>query len=374
MSDPSLKASAKSVSQESLESSAQETSSALVSAAVPARQTFVGIDVSKSKLDVHCEPSGEFRQFDNDAAGRKQLLAWLADKPACLLALEASGGYEREVVFAAQDAGLEIALCNPRQVRDFAKGLGQRAKTDKIDAGVLAKFARMVQPRPLAKFPAKQRELEALVVRRRQLVELKVAEQNRVAQTADKFVQQSLRKVLAAIERELKKVEQRILKLLHDDESWRRKLEILSSVTGVGPVTGATLVAELPELGNVSRQKIASLTGVAPYPYDSGRRRGRRVIFGGRHAVRSTLYMAALSARRWNPVIRDFAARLHKAGKPFKVVMTACVRKLLVILNALLKNDTPWTNRNEDPALQQPAELEQPPGLRQQATLAMSTP
>lgn len=310
-------------------------------------QTFVGIDVSKDKLDVRCLPGSEFRQFDNEPADRVALVEWLSHRPACLLVVESTGGYERELVYAAQDAGLEIALCNPRQVRDFAKGTGQLAKTDRIDAGILAEFARQVQPRPLAKVPDKQREIEALVVRRRQLVEFCTAEQNRLQQVSQKFVVKSLLKVLNALKRELKAIEKQILELLESDDDWRRKIEVLESVAGVGPVTSAALVAELSELGNLNRQAIAALVGVAPYPYESGTFRGKRVIWGGRAKIRSTLYMATLTARRCNPVIREFAHRLHKLGKPFKVVMVACMRKLLVTLNAMLKTNTLWQDKSQ---------------------------
>jgi transposase len=313
-----------------------------------APQTFVGIDVSKDKLDVRVLPGSEFRQFENEPAGRAALIDWLLRKPPCLLVVESTGGYERELVYAAQDAGLEIALCNPRQVRDFAKGTGQLAKTDRIDAGILAEFARQVQPRPLAKVPDKQREIAALVVRRRQLVELCTAEQNRLQQVSQKSVVKSLLKVLGALQRELKAIEKRILELLHGDDDWRRKIEVLQSAAGVGPVTSTVLVAELPELGNLNRQAIAALVGVAPYPHESGTFRGQRTIFGGRAKLRSTLYMAAWSARRCNPVIREFAHRLHKLGKPFKVVMVACMRKLLVILNAMLKTNTLWKDPKQE--------------------------
>ena len=189
---------------------------------------------------------------------------------------------------------------------------------------------------------SKQRELESLVARRRQLVELHTVEQNRLGQVSEKFVLKSLRKVLGAIERELKAVEKRILELLQSHDDWRRKVQVLESVAGVGPVTGAALVAELPELGKLNRQAIAALVGVAPYPNDSGTMRGKRTILGGRTRIRATLYMAAFNARRCNPIIRQFAQRLQAAGKSFKVTMVACMRKLLVILNALLKNNTRW--------------------------------
>jgi transposase len=259
--------------------------SALESVAIP--QTFVGIDVSKATLEVCCLPANEYRSFDNDVDGRAKLIAWLLSKPGCLLVVEATGGYERELVYAAQDAHLEIARVNPRQARDFAKGIGELAKTDRIDARILALFALKVQPRPLAAVPARQRELESLVVRRRQLVELHTAEHNRLGQVSDKFVLKSLRKMLSAIERELKAVEKRILELLESHDDWRRKIEVLQSVAGVGPVTSAALVAETPELGSTNRQAIAALVGIAPYPDDSGTIRGQRRIWGGRARPRS---------------------------------------------------------------------------------------
>jgi transposase len=310
-------------------------------------QTFVGIDVSKDKLDVCCLPGGAFRQFNNKPEGHTALLAWLARKPACLLVVESTGGYERELVYAAQNAGLEIALCNPRQVRDFAKGTGQLAKTDRLDAQVLAKFASQVQPRPLALIPEKQREIEALVARRRQLVELGKAEENRLQQVSQKFVVKSLNKVLGILNREQKAVEKRILQLLESHDDWRRKIEVLKSVAGVGPVTSAVLVAELSELGSLNRQAVAALVGVAPFPFESGKFRGQRSIWGGRAKIRSTLYMATLTARQHNPVIRDFSQRLQKLGKPFKVEMVACMRKLLVILNAMLKTNTLWKDMTQ---------------------------
>lgn len=312
-------------------------------------QTFVGIDVSKAKFDVHCLPGNEHRQFSNDRQGHAQFIQWLSTKPGCLLVVESTGGYERELVYAAQDAQLVIALCNPRQVHDFGKALGLLAKTDRIDARVLAMFGERVRPRPSVKTTQQQRELESLVVRRRQLVEWHTAEQNRLQQATQKSVLKSLRKMLGVIERELKAVEKRIAKLLQSNDDWRQKIELLQTAAGVGPVTAAALVAELPELGNFSREAIAALVGVAPYANDSGQFRGQRRIRGGRAPVRTNLYMAAFNACRHNPVIREFAARLHRLGKPFKVVMTACMRKLLVILNSMLKTNTPWTDKTQTP-------------------------
>jgi transposase len=269
------------------------------------------------------------------------MVATLQALPLAAVVLESTGGYERQALFALQDAGLPVALVNPRQVRDFAKGIGQLAKTDRIDAEVLALFAKLVAPAPTEKASEKQRELEALVTRRVQLVGLLVAEENRSGQTHDPFVARTLKRVIATLGRERKKIEDRIVKLLESDDSWKAKLELLKSTPGVGPATAATLLSELPELGSLNRQQIAALVGVAPYPR-SGTMRGKRCIRGGRCSVRSGLYMAALTARRCNPVIQAFADRLAAKGKPFKALLVACIRKLLVILNAMVKTNTPW--------------------------------
>ena len=303
---------------------------------------FIGVDVSKDKLDVCVMPGGELHDFQSDAQGIEKLVALFKQLQPAAVVLEATGGYERPVLFAMQDAGLPVTLVNPRQVRDFARGLGQLAKTDRLDAAVLAEFARLVAPAPTEKTSEKQRELEALVVRRRQLVTLLVAEENRTHQAKDKFILQTLRRTSKAISREIRAVENRIAKLLESDDQWKAKLDILLSTPGVGQATGMTLLAELPELGKLNRQQIAALAGVAPYPHDSGKRRGQRSIWGGRRSLRCVLYMAALTARRCNPVVRKFAARLNAAGKSFKAVQVACIRKLLVILNTMLKNNTPW--------------------------------
>jgi transposase len=303
---------------------------------------FVGIDVSKEKLDVFVSPDGEVNCFENKREGTGKLVAWLTGLQPSLIVLEATGGYERVALFAIQDADLPVALVNPRQVRDFAKGTGQLAKTDRIDAIVLAEFARLVAPAPSEKTSEKQRELEGLVVRRRQLVNLLVAEQNRSQQSHDWFIQKTLKKVIHALQRQIEAVEDRIAKLLQNDDQWKAKLDILLSTPGVGPATSMTLLAELPELGKLNRQEIAALAGVAPYPNDSGPKRGQRSVWGGRRSLRCVLYMAALTARRHNPAIKAFAVRLRAAGKSFKAIQIACVRKLLVILNTMLKNNTPW--------------------------------
>jgi transposase len=298
--------------------------------------------VSKQLLDVCVLPGGECWQLANNPTGHAELVARLGKLSACLAVIESTGGYERAALLAVQDAGLRIALVNPRQIRDFAKALGQLAKTDRLDAAVLAEFAMRVQPAPLDKIPEKRRAIDALVTRRRQLVDQRVAEENRRQQTQDKFIQKTLQRMLKAIDKEVQAVERRIAELLESDDDWRDKLAILHSAPGIGKTTGAALVAELPELGQLNRQQIAALVGVAPYPRDSGQMRGKRSIWGGRRKLRSILYMAALTARRCNPIIQAFAARLHRAGKSFKVIQIACIRKLLVILNSMIKNHTAW--------------------------------
>jgi transposase len=303
---------------------------------------FVGIDVSKDKLDLCVLPGGECLQFTNDLPGRGKLVAHLKSLPTCLIVIESTGGYERAALLAIQDADLAITLVNPRQTRDFAKALGQYAKTDRLDAAVLAEFAQRVQPTPQAKIPEKQRLLDALLTRRRQLVEQHSAEECRLQQATDKFISKTVRQMLQTIERQTDAIERRIAELLQSDDDWRAKLQIVQSIPGIGPITGAALIAELPELGKLNRQQIAALAGVAPYPCDSGRVRGKRSVWGGRKKLRSVLYMAALTARRCNPIIKEFAARLARAGKAFKTIQVACIRKLLVILNTMLKNNSPW--------------------------------
>ena len=250
---------------------------------------------------------------------------------------------ERQLVAALLEAGWTVSVVNPRQVRDFAKALGRLAKTDRIDAQTLALFAQCVQPRPTQKTPEKQQELDALVTRRRQLVSLRSMEKMRRPQAVHKTACRSIDKLLKVLDGQIAALDKAIARLIDADDDWRAKRDLIESVPGVGPTTSATLVAELPELGRLNRQEIASLAGLAPFNHDSGKFRGQRRIRGGRAPLRTTLYMAALSAKRCNDTLRSFAQRLHKAGKPFKVVITACMRKLLTILNTLVRNGTPWT-------------------------------
>ena len=303
--------------------------------------SFVGIDISKSKFDVMILPEGTRLTCPYDSEGIEQLLAQLP-KHDCIVVLEATGGFERRLAAELVEAGHQTAIVNPRQVRDFARGIGVLAKNDRIDARVLATYAQHVKLRLVEKRSEKQQELTALVVRRRQLVTLQNAESNRLEQTTVKLATQSIRQVLDLLRKELKKLDAKIARLIEADDDWRNKAELLQSVPGVGPGTSASLVAELPELGKLNRQQIASLVGLAPFSRDSGQFCGQRSIWGGRGSVRSALYMAAFNAKRCNPIIQAFADRLKQAGKRTKVILTACMRKLLVILNTMVRNQTPW--------------------------------
>lgn len=306
--------------------------------------TWIGVDVAKDSLDVSWTSATgiERRSVVNERVGHSMLIESLPPQAEARLVIEATGGYERALVTALVEAGYRVAVVNPRQVRDFAKALGILAKTDRIDALVLARFGEQVQPRLLEEDPPMRAELMQLVNRRRQLIDLRTMESNRLQQSTARAAQKSIRHVLKLLEKEIDQLEAEIARLLGSDDDWRAKIEVLSSVPGVAKITSATLVAEVPELGRLNRQAIAALVGVAPFNDDSGRHRGVRRITGGRSAVRHVLYMAALSARRCNPVIHAFAQRLAAQGKKPKVIIAACMRKLLVILNTMLKNNTPW--------------------------------
>jgi len=305
---------------------------------------YVGIDVSKESLEVFGLPPGSPTEFANTAEGRAKLLSLLPPAGTCLSVVEATGGYELPLAAEWAAANQTISVVNPRQVRDFAKALGLLAKTDRIDAAVIARFAETTQPIPQG-FCEKQEQLRELIVRRRQLVDHRVAEKNRWEHAHSTLVRKSVRKLIETINRDLERIDNAIIQLLESNDDWRRRYERLKTVPGVGAQTAATLMAELPELGRLNRQQVAALVGVAPFNRDSGQFRGRRAIWGGRATVRSGLYMAALSAKKHNPVIQAFAARLLAKGKPPKVVLTACMRKLLVILNAMLRSEDKWAPR-----------------------------
>lgn len=304
--------------------------------------TFIGIDVAKASLDLHFLPSGQAHSLANNPSGFQQLPQLLPAPDACRIVLEATGGYERQLVADLLDAGFQVAVVNPRRVRDFARALGLAAKTDRLDARVLALFAEKVQPPPTQKTPEKQAEIQQLVARRRQLIDLRTQETNRWDVTPSKAARKSIQAVLHTLERQIRDVEKAIENLIEADDEWRQKAELVQSVPGLGGVTATTLLADVPELGQLNRQQIASLVGLAPFNRDSGQHQGKRAIGGGRKSVRSVLYMAALAAKRCNPVIQAFEQRLTQQGKPFKVVLTACMRKLLVIVNSIVKSGLPW--------------------------------
>ncbi len=304
--------------------------------------SFVGIDVVKDSLDVRVLSEAKPFTVSNDAAGLSQLLARLPDAGTCLIVVEATGAYQRLVVAELANAGHFVSVVNPRQVRDFARGLGILAKTDGIDARVIALFGQHVRPRTIAKNHENQEELQQLVTRRRQLIDLRTAETNRQELLTSKPVQKSLQQVIALLDKQIESIEQEIAKFLESDDQWKNKANIIKSVPGVGKVTVVSLLADLPELGFLNRQEIAALVGLAPFNRDSGRFHGKRSIWGGRASIRSVLYMAALTARRCNPVIQAFAKRLEDQGKPFKIVIVACMRKLLITLNTLVKTNSQW--------------------------------
>jgi len=305
-------------------------------------KSFVGIDIAKRTFDAHVLPERTSLKQQNDSKGRQQLREKLPPPGECLIVVEATGGYERALVAELVDAGHQVAVVNPRQARDFAKACGKLAKTDRIDAAVLARFGQAVELRTEAKIPEKQLELQDLVARRRQLVELRTAEMNRKENVISKFVRKSLQESVDALNKQIQRFEKRIAALVQSDDEWKQKLAIVQSTPGIGPNTSATLIADVPELGQLNRRKISALVGLAPFNCDSGEFLGRRAIRGGRASVRRSLYMAALSARRFNPVIKAFSDRLAALGKKPKVIITACMRKLLVILNAMVKNKTHW--------------------------------
>jgi len=308
---------------------------------------FVGIDVSKAQLDVAL-PDGT-QVWPNDPDGHQQLVEQLGKWPLQMVVLEATGGYERAITAELAAAGLPVVVVNPRQVRDFARATGRLAKTDQIDAAVLAEFGRAVRPeqRPLP--DAETEKLREKLARRRQLVQMLSAESNRLQQAHEASVRKSIRHVQQTLTKQLAHIDEDLQQTIQQTPAWREKENLLRSVPGIGPQTALSLLVELPELGSCSRQQIAALVGVAPLNRDSGKFRGRRTTWGGRATVRKALYMATLVATRYNPRIRNHYQRLLKAGKRKKVALVACMRKLLCILNALLRDQKPWTVPNNLP-------------------------
>lgn len=305
-------------------------------------ETFVGIDVSKTHIDVAIRPQDQDLRVERTAKALSELAKKLTKLSPVIIVMEATGGLEVEVasIFAATD--LPVAVVNPRQVRDFAKAIGRMAKTDRIDARVIAHFAEAVRPEPRALQGAEAEELQALVARRGQLVEILVAEENRLRTCRIDRIRKSLKQHIESLKKELDEISNDLKVFLRKSETWKEKDRLLQSVKGVGPNTSATLLVDLPELGKLSRKEVAALVGVAPFNCDSGTFKGKRRIWGGRARVRRVLYMATLVAAHNNPVMASFYQRLLKAGKPAKVALTACMRKLLTILNAMMRDLQPW--------------------------------
>lgn len=303
---------------------------------------YLGIDVSKARLDACLLPEGEAFSVPNDQTGIDELLLRLEHARPGLVVLEATGKYERPAAAAIAASGIPVAVVNPRQARDFAKATGRLAKTDKIDAFVLARFASAVGPRPSVLPDGEARALQAILVRRRQLfLEMIVAEKNR-SQMAPEAVAKRVAAHVRWLGKELERTDRELDDAVRESETWRGNEELLRSVPGVGPVLARTLLAELPELGTIAPKRLCALVGVAPFNRDSGTLRGKREVWGGRAPVRAALYMGALVATRHNPVLREFYERLLAAGKPKKVALVACMRKLLTILNALMRDRSVW--------------------------------
>jgi len=307
-------------------------------------QMFVGIDVAKDRLDVHLRPAGEAFAVARDGEGVADLAERLRTAGPQLIVLEATGGFEQVVAAAIGAAGLPLVVVNPRQIRDFARATGRLAKTDRVDAAVIAHFAEAVRP-PVRPLPDEQaRLLGELVTRRRQVIEMMGAEGNRARQVETKRLKKRIERHRSTLQMELTEIEVELDETIRATPIWREKDDLLKSVPGVGDVVARTLIAELPELGTLTRRQIAALVGVAPFSRDSGTMRGKRTIWGGRAQVRGALYMGALVASRFNPVIKAFYQRLLAAGKSKKLALVACMRKLLVTLNAILRDQTPWQN------------------------------
>ncbi len=302
---------------------------------------YVGIDVAQQRLDVSVGAEGEMWHVGNDVVGIAVLRERLVALAPARVVLEATGGLERGLVAALDAAGLSVSVVNPRQVRHFARAAGRLAKTDVIDAQMLARFGKVMQP-PVRPLPdAQTQALREVVTRRRRVVTMLTAERNYLAH-ATRWVRRQVKQSIAGLQRQLEALDRELKRLIQASLVWRAQAHLLSSVPGVGAVTATCLLAELPELGTLNRKQIAALVGVAPHNRDSGNYRGKRSVWGGRAPVRASLYMATLVATRYNAVIKAFYVRLCAAGKPKKVALTACMRKLLTTLNHMLRTQSPW--------------------------------
>lgn len=309
---------------------------------------FVGIDVGEQVLDVYVRPGGEEWQVGNSPSGQQEVVARLQALAVTLVVVEATGGWERPLAYALVAGGVPVAVINPRQGRDFARATGQLAKTDRLDAKGLAHFAEALRPEPRTLPDAATQQVQALLTRRQQLVATRTAERNRLGSAVHERA--SLERHLTWLEGEIATLEAEIEQPIQANDTWRARVAQLRSPKGIGPITAATLAVSLPELGQLNRKQIAALVGVAPLNRDSATLHGKRRVWGGRGQLRAVLYMGTLSATRFNPVIRAFYQRLLQAGKPKKVALTACMRKLLTILNAMVKNNTYWKDPEMPPA------------------------
>ena len=309
-------------------------------------QVVVGIDVSKDKLDVCLLPAGELFVVSRNASGLSELVERLKGLPVGVVALEATGGFETVVAASLASAGLPVAVINPAQIRHFAQALGKRAKTDPIDAFVIARFAEATKPEVRPLDDEATQLLSALITRRRQIIDMIVAETHRERSVADKTLKRSIAQLKMALERALSDIDTKIDEQIRSSPLWKAKEDLLSSVPGVGPITARTLIADLPELGRLSPKQIAALAGLAPYTRQSGKWRGKAFTGGGRSTVRRVLFLAAMAACRYNPVLNTFRKRLLDAGKPPKVAIIAMARKLLTILNAMIRENQPWQPQN----------------------------
>lgn len=306
------------------------------------KPSYIGLDVSKSYIDLHQLPQERAARFEYGQEGISKLVTFLKRRKPTLIVMEATGGYESHVAAELASAGLSVAIVNPRQVRNFARALGKLAKTDAIDAAVLARFSQDVRPEARKLPDPEEQTLKAFVSRRRQLISMLVAEKNRLSRATSKSVIDSLNRTIKFIQNQIDDLDTEINFTIQNSPVWRAKDDLLKSVPGIGAKTSCSLLAQLPELGRLNRRQIASLVGVAPMNRDSGTLRGKRMITGGRKPVRNALFMATTAARRFNPKIKAFYLRLRAAGKSYKVALTACMRKLLVILNSMLKTQTPF--------------------------------
>lgn len=305
---------------------------------------YAGIDVSKAILDIYILPCEKYMQFENNSQGIKKLEKKLKSFPGVFVVMESTGGYEKPLAQTLQKGGVALSIVNPRHIRNFAKALGKLAKTDVIDAQIIALFGQKVQPSPRTLSSENQQKLAELNARRRQLLDMTIMEKNRLDKVSNEM-KNSIKQVLSTLENELQSINEKLQKLIQEDVAHAQKNALLKSIKGVGNVVAAALIADLPELGTLNAKQITALAGLAPYNRDSGKSRGKRVIWGGRASVRGTLYMAALVATRFNPQIKSFYERLCQAGKAKKVAITACMHKLLIIMNAMIKNQQMWQSR-----------------------------